>query len=452
MIVLLLPVVIYWGMHIHSRNVYNQVWQELKTTGSAQTADEMRKIYPPSSPELLQNIWDIFKELEEKVGDIDDPESFACFLAELRGKGTTLEALDIDKLKKFKIDNATLLARFEEFSPNLETLRFNLDYESGINMPLDSMRYFSWLAHFYGFHALLAFRENNQEQALKYLDMVSLISTCCLREPCATSHTIGQSFAVHCRWWMIRDVACSPIVDQLSNDTLKHLIAGSKKLEDICISGGRDALRGEMYIQSAILKSPESAIQPDFSLWRKMRAKLFISSPWGYYDAIQSLKQLEVSRGSLEQPYIPPGPKPEGYRPFSSGNHDLRKNFEQSINRFIAWERSMRTAFRAELYRREHGKLPEDISILRAQDADTTTVDPFNGLPLLIKTGEIIYPDASRGNLKRTTVDGFVVYSVGFDGKDNGGNLMIYGTVPYDYGFPVGVFTRQTVLQEEKGI
>ncbi|MCR9119854.1 MAG: general secretion pathway protein GspG, partial [bacterium] len=58
-----------------------------------------------------------------------------------------------------------------------------------------------------------------------------------------------------------------------------------------------------------------------------------------------------------------------------------------------------------ELYRREHGKLPAELSDLVPDFLDEVPIDPFTGDPLIYRVDE----------------DAIVIYSVGRNGVDDGG-------------------------------
>lgn len=66
------------------------------------------------------------------------------------------------------------------------------------------------------------------------------------------------------------------------------------------------------------------------------------------------------------------------------------------------------TAIAAERYRQAQGRWPATLAeLVEAKLLDAVPLDPFDGAPLRL----------------RRTSEGVVVYAIGFDGKDNGGNL-----------------------------
>jgi hypothetical protein len=69
--------------------------------------------------------------------------------------------------------------------------------------------------------------------------------------------------------------------------------------------------------------------------------------------------------------------------------------------------RSEIAALAAERYRRLHGNWPQSLTQLTPDLVAVVPTDPFNGDPLLY----------------RRLPNGVVIYSVGKDGEDNGGNV-----------------------------
>ena len=90
----------------------------------------------------------------------------------------------------------------------------------------------------------------------------------------------------------------------------------------------------------------------------------------------------------------------------------------------IALVRAARAALAVERYRLAAGKLPEGLSELVPTYMDSVPSDPFDGKPLRY----------------RTLAKGYVVYSVGEDGKDDGGETDFSGKLQRDPGTDI-VFT-----------
>jgi hypothetical protein len=80
----------------------------------------------------------------------------------------------------------------------------------------------------------------------------------------------------------------------------------------------------------------------------------------------------------------------------------------QAVARSAALIRSARIALSVEGYRREHGRLPDDLSVLAIDGKAASYADPFTGRPL---------------NYRRDD-NGFVVYSLGENAKDDGGAVI----------------------------
>jgi hypothetical protein len=89
----------------------------------------------------------------------------------------------------------------------------------------------------------------------------------------------------------------------------------------------------------------------------------------------------------------------------------------EAIRRSDALMRSTIAALAAERYRLANGRWPESLSGLVPAYLKEVPRDPYDGAPLRL----------------RRLADGLVIYSVGVDGKDNGGTLGV--TVGTDTGF-----------------
>ena len=79
----------------------------------------------------------------------------------------------------------------------------------------------------------------------------------------------------------------------------------------------------------------------------------------------------------------------------------------RSLAASLAQIRGARTVVALESYRRDSGSLPDSLKSIVPTYLDTALVDPFSG-------GSLLY---------RKTGANYVVYSVGPDGADNGGNV-----------------------------
>jgi hypothetical protein len=84
-----------------------------------------------------------------------------------------------------------------------------------------------------------------------------------------------------------------------------------------------------------------------------------------------------------------------------------------SSRRKHAWTRSLIACLAAERYRQAHHEWPVSLDALVPAELAAVPIDPFDGHPLRF----------------RRLPDGFVVYSVGPDETDDGGNLAEGGNI-----------------------
>ncbi len=93
----------------------------------------------------------------------------------------------------------------------------------------------------------------------------------------------------------------------------------------------------------------------------------------------------------------------------------------KAFTRAKAFLRSEIAALAAERYRRRHGDWPASLNQLTPDLIPSVPIDPYNGDPLLF----------------RRLPDGVVIYSVGLDSEDNGGN--VDKGKPNDPGTDIGI-------------
>jgi len=89
--------------------------------------------------------------------------------------------------------------------------------------------------------------------------------------------------------------------------------------------------------------------------------------------------------------------------------------------RHMATCEAARTALATLRYRARHGRLPENLQALAPGFVKSVPPDPFDGKPLRY----------------RKKADGFVIYAVGEDGRDDGGDTERPNRLPADVGFRV---------------
>jgi hypothetical protein len=124
-------------------------------------------------------------------------------------------------------------------------------------------------------------------------------------------------------------------------------------------------------------------------------------------------------------------PRPGGNARFF-GAQDL-KRLAHAMGRSTAFVHAMSICLQVEQHRFKHGSVPEALDI-------SAPIDPFTGQPLKYRRDDM----------------GYVVYSVGEDGKDDGGSIeggrhepgVWSGRLPKDYGYRIR--TRMSAINDLK--
>ena len=135
------------------------------------------------------------------------------------------------------------------------------------------------------------------------------------------------------------------------------------------------------------------------------RARCWGPDLFAYYSRLEQTDELPAH---LRQPILDKMAK-EVYR----GTNVMLLGFPalakigEACSRIQAALRCEATALAAERYRREHGAWPQSLDLLSPDLIASVPNDPFTGDPLIY----------------RRLPDSVVIYSVGLDGKDDGGNV-----------------------------
>jgi hypothetical protein len=119
---------------------------------------------------------------------------------------------------------------------------------------------------------------------------------------------------------------------------------------------------------------------------------------------------------------------------FSSMLHSALKSVGNKFHGLTARVLAMKTLLRAEMYRREHGDFPENMTDM--------PIDPFSGKPMLYRYGIVELPEVIRPKdavqedwdespdwktpqLRKAKA--VQIWSVGVNGKDDGGVMQVFG-------------------------
>ncbi len=177
------------------------------------------------------------------------------------------------------------------------------------------------------------------------------------------------------------------------------------------------ALAGERCMGINFFKNPASLGSENFGYDLPTAPILEIYKALGLADK-EAIIYLDLMNDYMETTQLPVHERPKAARTIAAKIKAISKTYIllheilpalsriMDINiRSIAHLSAARVALAVERYRLATGKLPDTLEDLVPTYLDTVPIDPFNGISL------------RYGKLER----GFVVYSVGVDGKDDGG-------------------------------
>lgn len=114
--------------------------------------------------------------------------------------------------------------------------------------------------------------------------------------------------------------------------------------------------------------------------------------------------------------------------------HGTRELLQQTFHRETARSRLLRGHLAVRSYKLDKGRMPEDLNQLVPEYVSTVPIDPFSGESLCY----------------RTQPDGYVLYSVGADGQDDGGSRASAEVEPQSTGADLFLDPEPPAAENEK--
>jgi hypothetical protein len=169
----------------------------------------------------------------------------------------------------------------------------------------------------------------------------------------------------------------------------------------------------------------------------------FVSRPWAAHTVTAEIERMNELVAQAQQPWptrIPVAPGGRIPPTFPDGYRRLHQQRSVSMSTILALTRTSLVAVALERYRLEHGgALPESLTAIVPAFLPAIPIDPLSGEPVRY----------------RRSGDGYTAYSVGRNGKDEGGTSL-QGLSPWwgpqqaevrqavDLGTHVSIVTRKT--------
>lgn len=305
------------------------------------------------------------------------------------------------------------------------TARFPADYSMGASVKLEHVQMMRGGARALSLQCQVDLHHDRPHEAVENIIALVALARTLDQEPCLIAHLVR--IAIHSM--AIRDMQLAMRAVQISDEDLVRLQQALRKIG--VESNLRRALAGEGvfgYMACVDMRAMNG-------LTPQEAKEIAGRTPQRRYDAAMILRNnnriIEASEAGLA----------DAIRVAHDVEDELADLMKSTPNRIIFMMSAMMTpaysrgveafarsasqrdladaAIAAERFRRQHGKWPDKLEQLVPDFLPAAPVDPFNNQPL---------------KLIATPVE-FKVYSVGQDGKDDGGDIS--GDNPADIGFAI---------------
>jgi hypothetical protein len=343
----------------------------------------------------------------------------------------------LEETEEFLSRVSSALATFRNVARHRGTVRFPVDFTAGVATLLpqtQSMRSGSRIISMQFYVDL--HRGRTAEAVARLLDQLALADALD-QEPLVVSQFVRLALMGAAFNNIQQLLQCA----DLSDSEIAEIQLGLRKMEyTACL---KQALIGERALAYSSCVDPRLA-EGGASLTLAESRKLSTRAPSRMADAIKSLELYErIFAGADKSLYhaLQEGIAAEAEVKVLSESAWSRYTYAMTIllcpahrQAVTAFARSAAkrdcadVALAAELYRLRHGSWPGTIEALVPEFLPSAPLDPFTNLPLKIVV----------------TAEKFIVYSIGSDGVDNGGNLGEWDGPNPDFGFFVPLRRRES--------
>ncbi len=339
----------------------------------------------------------------------------------------------LTEVEAFLVKQRTALATFHEVAERKGTARYPCDYSAGYNTAIEHVQDLRRAAQILSLEFHVHLHHGRPSQAIDSILAQLAMAQTLEDDPCMVSQLVRVALGRDAMKLIQRGMN----EVKWSNADLIRLQTGLREFQ--FPSALKDVLLGERASAFTACYDPLKMAGGKYNPTPEEVRVMLTRPPQRVADAA---KILEIHRGLLESSEKPwsesirAGQKVEaevdalGKSPTSQLTYIMTLLFvpatsytAQSFAETAAWRDSADAAIAAELYRRKHGKRPEELVDLVPAFLPQIPNDPFTDMSMKMKL----------------SADGLRVYSVGSDLQDNGGNLSDRMTPGSDVGVEVQV-------------
>ncbi|MCD5397365.1 hypothetical protein LR003_00310 [candidate division NPL-UPA2 bacterium] len=416
--ILLIGAVVHTGLNYFPTRALERELEALRDAGIPLTLAEIALPLIPDEENaaiIYQKAFDLLQE-----GDKEEKEAFGVFLTEKGRDRINWPEINVSLIRSLLEKNAGALSLVRQ-ATRLEKSRFPLEYEKGLMMALPYLAKMRRLARLLAAQALLQSEEGKVDEALKTLSVGLRLGRSLETEPSIISQLVRmaintimlQAMEIILNQHEAQPATYKALIREL--DDLKGRIAFTRSLEGERAFGlwTFDMMRQEpelllglegrwawLYVYGSYLLRP--ILKRDQVYYLRMAGRLVALSRLPYYQAVAEVRDFEkelehaVPRyGFITRALLPP----------------LSRTFIRQA-RSEAQIRAGKLALALRIYRARQGTYPETLKALTPEILSQLPVDPFTGKDYIYRREE----------------EGFIVYSVGENLRDDQGT--------FDPGYP----------------
>ena len=381
----------------------------IRAAGYPITCAELDKWY--SIPNDVENAADVILDATQYYAAPNKPELMPVVgQAELPGRIEPLSEETKQLIGQYLAQNKRALELLGK-AASIEHSRYPIDLSAGFAARMPHLREIRDVARLLLLDALWHVQNNEGEEAMEAVVSIFGVARTLAKEPLI----ISQLFRFTCE--SIGVSAIERVVNRmgLGDEQLARLSETFAQGEDESgllrgFVGERcavfEALRDPDGVDPRVLGAPQS-MRLLYGAYRAMGltdkgATIYLDLMDGLFDALRLPEHERIKAAETIQAELQDVPKIYVMLHMLMPAHS--QIFQQSLNN-IARLRTVRAGLAIERYRLANGKLPENLAELVPAYLDAVPKDPFDGQELRYKRLE----------------KGYVVYSIGEDGSDDGG-------------------------------
>lgn len=309
------------------------------------------------------------------------------------------------RCEAFLETNRVSIDRFHEAARRGGYCRFPLDYHQGLELDLSHVQAARAASRILHLELEVALRRNELERAARALETLYFVSCTCNREPLVIPQLVATAMDGVAKLALAKHL-CTTTWSDSTLTKIREIIRRKNPAADMRVGliGQRAILHSGMQDTSLIDGKWESqkALPSDAACHLRYMNRYVAAMELEFPAAIEEANQIEAEVHAEVVNYWGMLTKK-----ITAFNVPATAALFETVARTIATDRAADTGIAIELYRREHGKLPETLEALTPKYLPSVPLDPFTGKPMIYKVED----------------RGFTIYGLGKNKVDDGGRI-----------------------------